>query len=70
MKSNTPTIKIMLKNGGQIIGDFKDHKHIIRIALDNENFPDDNKAALLELVSAFCDGYLEVNSREYLDALP
>lgn len=40
------------------------------IALDNENFPDDNKAALLELVSEFCDGYLEVNSREYLDALP
>ena len=40
------------------------------IALDNENFPDDNKAALLELVSEFCDGYLEVNSRAYLDALP
>lgn len=39
------------------------------IALDNENFPDDNKEALMELVSEFCDGYLEVNSREYLDRI-
>jgi hypothetical protein len=38
-------------------------------ALDHENFPDDDKAALLELVSEFCDGYLEVNSREYLDKI-
>ena len=34
MKSNEPTVKIMLKNGGQIIGDFKDYKHIIRIPLE------------------------------------
>ncbi len=34
MKGNTPTINIMLKNGGQIIGDFKNHKHIIRIPLE------------------------------------
>ena len=34
MKSNAPTVKIMLKNGGQIIGDFKDYKHIIRIPLE------------------------------------
>ena len=34
MKSNEPTIKIMLKNGGQIIGDFKDLKYIIRIPLE------------------------------------
>lgn len=39
------------------------------VALDNENFPDDNKAALLELVSEFCDGYLETHSREYLDGV-
>ena len=38
-------------------------------ALDHENFPDDNKAALMELVEEFCDSYLEVNSREYLDSL-
>lgn len=34
MKSNKPTAKIMLKNGGQIIGDFKDLKYIIRITLE------------------------------------
>ena len=34
MKTNEPTIKIMLKNGGQIIGDFKNQKHIIRIPLE------------------------------------
>ena len=34
MKSNEPTVKIMLKNGGQIIGDFKDLKYIIRIPLE------------------------------------
>ena len=34
MKNNVPTVKIMLKNGGQIIGDFKDCKLIIRIPLE------------------------------------
>ncbi len=34
MKSNEPTIKITLKNGGQISGDFKDQKHIIRIPIE------------------------------------
>ena len=34
MKSNAPTVKIMLKNGGRIIGDFKGQKHIIRIPLE------------------------------------
>ena len=34
MKSNEPTVKIMLKNGGQIIGDFKNQKHIIRIPIE------------------------------------
>ena len=34
MKNNEPTVKIMLKNGGQIIGDFKDLKYIIRITLE------------------------------------
>ncbi len=34
MKSNEPTVKIMMKNGGQIIGDFKNQKHIIRIPLE------------------------------------
>ena len=34
MKSNIPTVKIMLKNGGRIIGDFKNHKHIILIPLE------------------------------------
>ena len=34
MKSNEPTVKIMLNNGGQIIGDFKDQKYIIRIPLE------------------------------------
>lgn len=32
-KENTATIKIMLKNGGEIIGEFKDCKHIIRIPI-------------------------------------
>ncbi len=34
MKNNEPTVKIMLKNGGRIIGDFKNQKHIIRIPLE------------------------------------
>ena len=34
MKSNSPSINIMLKNGGQIIGDFNNQKHIIRIPLE------------------------------------
>ena len=34
MKSNEPTVKIMLNNGGQIIGDFRDLKYIIRIPLE------------------------------------
>ena len=34
MKSNEPTVKIILKNGGQIIGDFKNQKHIIRIPIE------------------------------------
>lgn len=34
MKNNEPTVKIMLKNGGQIIGDFNNQKHIIRIPLE------------------------------------
>ena len=34
MKNNAPTLKIMLKNGGRIIGDFKNYKHIIRISLE------------------------------------
>lgn len=34
MKSNEPTVRIMLKNGGRIIGDFKGEKHIIRISLE------------------------------------
>lgn len=33
LKTNEATIKIMLKNGGRIIGDFKDEKHIIVIPL-------------------------------------
>ena len=40
------------------------------IMLDNDSFPQGNKNALMELVNEFCDDYLEVNSREYLDALP
>ena len=31
MKSNIATVKIMLKNGGEIIGEFNQEKHIIRI---------------------------------------
>ena len=34
MKSNEPTVKIMLKNGGQIIGEFKDLKYIICVPLE------------------------------------
>ena len=33
LKTNTPTVKIMLKNGGRIVGDFKGYKHIIEIKL-------------------------------------
>lgn len=40
------------------------------IMLDDDTFPQDNKDALMELVNEFCDDYLEVNSREYLDSLP
>lgn len=32
-KENVATIKIMLKNGGQIVGEFKGHKHIIRVPI-------------------------------------
>lgn len=38
------------------------------IGLDDEE-AEDEKTALLDAVSEFCDEYLEVNSREYLDAL-
>lgn len=34
MKNNEPSVKIMLRNGGKIIGDFKGEKHIIRISLE------------------------------------
>ena len=33
LKSNAATISIMLKNGGEIIGEFKQEKHIIRIPI-------------------------------------
>lgn len=33
LKTNEATLKIMIKNGGRIIGDFKDEKHIILIPL-------------------------------------
>lgn len=33
LKSNEATVKIMLKNGGKIIGDFKNEKHIILIPI-------------------------------------
>lgn len=33
LKSNEATIKIMIKNGGKIIGNFKDEKHIISIQI-------------------------------------
>ena len=33
LKTNEATVKIMLKNGGKIIGDFKGEKHIILIPL-------------------------------------
>lgn len=32
-KENEATVRIMLKNGGEIIGDFKETKHIIRIPI-------------------------------------
>ena len=35
MKNNTASVNIMLKNGGQIIGDFKSQKHIIRFPFGN-----------------------------------
>lgn len=34
LKSNEITVKIMLKNGGKIIGDFKNEKHIIVIPVN------------------------------------
>ena len=34
LKSNIPTIKIMLSYGGEIVGDFKNEKHIIRIPIN------------------------------------
>ncbi len=40
------------------------------IMLDDESFPQGNKNALMELVNEFCDSYLEVNSKEYLNSLP
>lgn len=33
LKTNEATIKIMIKNGGKIIGDFKNEKHIILIPI-------------------------------------
>ena len=36
MKNNMPSVNIMLKNGGQIIGDFKNFKHIIRVPLEQD----------------------------------
>ena len=33
LKSNTPTVKIMLKNGGEIIGEFNHVKYIVRIPI-------------------------------------
>ena len=33
LKTNEATVKIMLKNGGKIIGDFKNEKHIISIPI-------------------------------------
>ena len=38
------------------------------VALDDEDAKDE-KTALIEAVDYFCDEYLELNSREYLDAL-
>ena len=32
-KSNLATLKIMMKNGGQIIGEFKNEKHIVLIQI-------------------------------------
>ena len=34
LKSNDATVRIMLKNGGKIIGDFKNEKHIILIPIE------------------------------------
>lgn len=33
LKSNAPTVKIMLKNGGEIIGEFNHEKYIIKIPI-------------------------------------
>ena len=33
LKTNEATVKIMMKNGGKIIGDFKKEKHIILISI-------------------------------------
>ena len=33
LKTNEATVKIMLKNGGKIIGDFKNEKHIILVPI-------------------------------------
>lgn len=33
-KSNIATLKIMMKNGGKIIGDFNEKKHIVLIPID------------------------------------
>ncbi len=33
LKTNEATLKIMIKNGGRIIGDFKNEKHIISIPI-------------------------------------
>ena len=33
LKSNEATVKIILKNGGEIIGNFKEEKHIILISI-------------------------------------
>lgn len=33
LKSNEATVKIMLRNGGKIVGNFKDEKHIILIPI-------------------------------------
>lgn len=33
LKSNAATVKIMIKNGGEIIGEFKQEKYIIRIPI-------------------------------------
>ena len=37
MKSNEPAVKIMLKNGGQIIGDFGELKYMEEISADEKD---------------------------------